>query len=92
MFNDFKRDADYKETLLTIYEVKNLNGRIVVVTALDSGLSYYIRGLPYEAITPGTILSGSIGRKNGDWFWTWNYPESVFPQRAKKYLENVSLI
>lgn len=80
-----------KEKLLSIFEVKNLNGPIVVVTALDSNRSYYIKGLPYELITPGIIISGTIGRKNGEWFWTWNQPESVFPERSKKYLKNVSL-
>jgi hypothetical protein len=50
-----------------------------------------VKGMPHDFITPGIILSGTIGRKNGEWFWTWNHPESVFPQRSKKYLENVKL-
>lgn len=64
----------------------------MVLTTLDTKLSYYIRGFPYEIITQGIILSGTIGRKKGESFWTWNHPESVFPQRAKKYLENVKLL
>lgn len=80
-----------KEAEMNIFEVENLNGPIVVVTSLDTNMTYYIKGLPYEIIMPGTLLSGTIGRKSGDWLWIWNQPESVFPPRARKYLENVKL-
>lgn len=85
----FQNIEEHNETKLSIFEVKNFNGPIVVVTAIDTNLSYFIKGLPFEILSLGTIISGTISRKKGDWIWNWNHPESVFPQRAKKYLKNV---
>lgn len=89
--NSFPNIDEQDEVKLSIFEVKNFNGTIVVVTAMDTDLSYFIKGLPIDFLTPGTIISGGISRKKRDWIWNWNHPESVFPQRAKKYLKHVKL-
>jgi hypothetical protein len=81
----------YDETTSSVFEVRNLNYSIIVATALDSHLTYNIKGLPFEHITPGTIISGTITKKKGDWIWTWFYPEGVFPPSSREYLEHVIL-
>ncbi|MFC0273173.1 hypothetical protein ACFFIX_17300 [Metabacillus herbersteinensis] len=78
-----------KETKRTIFEVTQMNGKIVELTALDSHVAYLVKDLPYEIMAPNTLLSGLIGRKNGDRFWVFNFPESAYPKRAKKFLENI---
>jgi hypothetical protein len=88
---DLHDSEKFQEAKLIIFEVRNLNGSIVVITDIDSNLTYNIKGLPSEIIIPGMIISGGIARKNGDWIWTWYHPESVFPLRAKKFLKNVKL-
>ncbi|TXC78734.1 hypothetical protein FS935_22395 [Metabacillus litoralis] len=76
-----------KETI--IFEVKAINGPIVTITTLTTYKTYYIKNMPYEIIVPGTLLSGKIGKKEGDWFWIWNQPESVFPPRGRDYIKNI---
>lgn len=76
-----------KETI--IFEVKAINNSIVTATTLTTNKTYYIKNMPYEVITPGTLLSGKVGKKQGDWFWIWNQPESVFPPRGRDYIKDI---
>ncbi|MCT8138034.1 hypothetical protein H1D32_09855 [Anaerobacillus sp. CMMVII] len=77
------------ETKTILFEVKRINGPIVIATSLDSHITYHLKGMPYKSITSGLIMCGMIGRKKGDWFWIWNFPETVFPQRAKQFFDYV---
>ncbi|MFC9574856.1 hypothetical protein ACFTQ8_17535, partial [Heyndrickxia sporothermodurans] len=54
-------------------------------------IRYFIKGLPYEMISVGDIISGGIGKKKGEWIWTWILTQSVFPPRAKKFFSQVMI-
>ncbi|QQZ07731.1 hypothetical protein [Heyndrickxia vini] len=79
------------ETIESVFEVTNLNGPIIVVSTLDTNLSYFIKGLPYEMISVGDLFSGGIGKKKDEWIWTWILTQSVFPPRAKKFFSQVMI-
>ncbi|MFB7305091.1 hypothetical protein [Heyndrickxia sporothermodurans] len=42
-------------------------------------------------ISVGDIISGGIGKKKGEWIWTWILTQSVFPPRAKKFFSQVMI-
>ncbi|OIJ14414.1 hypothetical protein BKP37_08720 [Anaerobacillus alkalilacustris] len=89
---DLQKTAEDMEVDHIYLKVKEINGPIVVGACLNTNLSYYIVGLPINLPIPtGTIISGQVTRKKGEYLWSWKYPENVFPSKAKKYLENVMI-
>ena len=74
-----------------MFEVVDVNGPITTLKDIDTFETYPVIGLPDREITTGILLSGGIAKKQGDMFWTWAYPEGVYPKRALKYLEHVLL-
>lgn len=83
-------EDDVEEMKLSIFEVQNISGSIVVATELHKDYSYLIKGLPNETLSPGIIINGCISRRKQDWIWNWDFPEGVFPPKAKKYLKHIT--
>ncbi|RXI96639.1 hypothetical protein DS745_23350 [Anaerobacillus alkaliphilus] len=90
-FGRLDKLEEFPEKKDTLFEIKSLNRVYLVVTELETNENFYLKGLPSATVYPGMIISGSIGRKKGDWAWTWGIPENVFPKSSKKYLDDIRL-
>jgi hypothetical protein len=82
--------AECKERRNSLFEVTNIIGDTVVLSEFNFNYTYKIKGLPLRSIKPGLIMSGVIGKKKGDLFWTWFETVGIFPQRGKSYIKLIS--
>lgn len=81
-----RRLNGYQKSLGSLFEVKSIIEKTVVLTDLDTNHTYYVNGLPCNLLVQGMIMSGGIGKRKGDIAWEWYRIESVYPQRGKRYM------
>ncbi|WP_040205839.1 hypothetical protein [Neobacillus jeddahensis] len=83
MNQEFAQCADRSNS---IFEVTSKIENTVVLTDIDTHCTYYVKGLPYQLIEPGIIMSGIIGRKRDEFVWKWYQTDGIYPQIGKNYM------
>lgn len=87
--NHSRSIKQFHKDIYYMFEVLDVNGPITILKNIDTSDTYSVIGLPEKVILPGILISGGIGKKHGELFWNWLYPEGVYPKRSLKYLEHV---
>ncbi|NRD77817.1 hypothetical protein HPT25_10395 [Bacillus sp. BRMEA1] len=77
----------YTDSLNSIFEITSMIEDTTVLTEFKTNHTFYINGLPRQLIQPGLIMSGMIGKRNGELAWEWFQTEGIYPNRGKKYIQ-----
>ncbi|GGH82640.1 hypothetical protein JOD43_002827 [Pullulanibacillus pueri] len=75
-----------ENTLDSIYKITEVSGNIVLLTELDTQRCYPVLGLPCQSLSQGMLIDCILGRKNEELFWSCDFTQCVFPERAEKYI------
>ncbi|MEK5445075.1 hypothetical protein [Fredinandcohnia sp. FSL W7-1320] len=84
-FNQFTNQVD------SSFKVTSIIGERVVLTETKTNCTYYVKGLPYEIISPGIKMSGIICNKNGDQTWHWYHTHGIYPSKGERLEYPVSI-
>ncbi|THE10834.1 hypothetical protein E1I69_17420 [Bacillus timonensis] len=84
-FNQYTNQVD------SSFKVTSIIGERVVLSEVRTNCTYYIKGLPYEFISPGMKLSGVICNKNGDQTWYWYHTNGIYPSKGERLKYPVSI-
>ncbi|MCT2535464.1 hypothetical protein NC661_18265 [Aquibacillus koreensis] len=73
-------------TVNSIFEVRKMSESIVSLYDIDTTRTYELIHFPLKKITPGILLDCVIGKKYDDIFWTLYFTDTVYPNKAQKYI------